>query len=161
MLISRTSQYAVQSLIYIATQSQDTPILSREVAEKLHVPAAYLAKIMQTLCKGGLVTSYRGRLGGFCLREDPEKIDLMRILMITEGPEFTKDCLLGLKECSDATACPMHHQWTPIKQEVIKLLTQQTLAMLSEAVRSGKYRLSDMPTALLPSSTPIKITAQA
>lgn len=161
MLISRTSQYAVQSLIYIATQSQDSPILSREVAEKLHVPAAYLAKIMQTLCKGGLVTSYRGRLGGFCLREDPERIDLMRILTITEGPEFTKDCLLGLKECSDATACPMHHQWTPIKQEVIKLLTQQTLAMLSEAVRSGKYRLSDMPTALLPSSTPIKITAQA
>ena len=162
MLISRTSQYDVQSLIYIATQNQASPILSREVAEKLHVPAAYLAKIMQTLCKGGLVTSYRGCLGGFCLREDPEMIDLMRILTITEGPEFTKDCLLGLKECSDATACPMHHQWTPIKQEVIKLLTQQTLAMLSEAVRSGKYRLSDMPTALLPSSaTPIKITAQA
>lgn len=161
MLISRTSQYAVQSLIYIATQNQDAPILSREVAEKLNVPAAYLAKIMQTLCKGGLVTSYRGRLGGFCLRENPEKIDLMRILTITEGPEFTKDCLLGLKECSDATACPMHHQWTPIKQEVIKLLTQQTLAMLSEAVRSGKYRLSDMPAALLPSSTPVKITAQA
>lgn len=156
MLISRTSQYAVQSLIYIATQEQNEPILSREVAEKLQVPAAYLAKIMQTLCKGGLVTSYRGRLGGFCLREAPEKIDLMRILLITEGPEFTKECLLGLKECSDATACPMHHKWAPIKQEVIKMLTEQTLAMLSEAVRSGKYRLSDIPYALMP-GTPVQM----
>ena len=160
MLISRTSQYAVQSLIYIATQDQNSPILSREVAEKLQVPAAYLAKIMQTLCKGGLVTSYRGRLGGFCLREDPEKIDLMRILLITEGPEFTKDCLLGLKECSDATACPMHYKWQPIKQEVIGMLKEQTLAMLSEAVRTGKYRLSDIPHALMP-STPTPVHAVA
>lgn len=150
MLISRTSQYAIQSLIYIATQEQNIPILSREVAERLHVPAAYLAKIMQTLSKGGLVNSYRGRLGGFCLRESPDRIDLMRILLITEGPEFTKDCVLGLKVCSDATACPMHHRWQPIKQEVIAMLTQQTLANLSEAVLTGKYRLSDIPAALIP-----------
>ncbi|MDR2220811.1 MAG: Rrf2 family transcriptional regulator [Methylobacillus sp.] len=157
MLITRTSQYAVQSLIYIATQNQGLPILSREMAEKLHVPAAYLAKIMQMLCKGGLVTSYRGRFGGFCLREEPKKIDLMRILLITEGPEFTKDCLLGLKECSDATACPMHNRWKPIKQEVITMLTEQTLAMLSEAVLTGKYRLTDIPHNLMPDSTSIPI----
>jgi Rrf2 family protein len=150
MLISRTSQYAIQSLIYVATQGQNEPILSREVAERLQVPAAYLAKIMQMLCKGGLVNSYRGRLGGFCLRESPEKINLMQILLITEGPEFTKDCLLGLKVCSDETACPMHNQWKPIKLEIIELLNQQTLAMLSEAVLTGKYRISDIPYVLLP-----------
>lgn len=59
MLISRTSQYAIQALIYIALKEAGTPILSREVAEQLGVPAAYLAKIMQTLCKGGLLTSFR------------------------------------------------------------------------------------------------------
>ncbi len=150
MLISRTSQYAIQSMIYIATQAPGTPVLSREVAEKLQVPAAYLAKIMQLLSKGGLVTSFRGRLGGFCLREEPEKIDLMRILLITEGPDFTKDCVLGLKVCSDETACPMHTKWKPIKEEIIRLLHQQTLSMLSEAVLSGKYRISDIPYALLP-----------
>lgn len=150
MLISRTSQYAIQSLIYIATQEQGMPILSREVAERLEVPAAYLAKIMQVLCKGGLVTSFRGRMGGFCLRDDPDKIDLMRILLITEGQDFTKDCVLGLKVCSDETACPMHQQWKPIKQEIIDMLNQQTLGTLSEAVKSGKYRISDMPQSLLP-----------
>lgn len=152
MLISRTSQYAIQSLIYIATQEQGAPILSREVAERLQVPAAYLAKIMQVLCRGGLVTSYRGRLGGFCLREDPAKIDLMRILSITEGPDFTKDCVLGLKVCSDETACPMHQKWKPIKDEIIDMLKKQTLETLSDAVKGGKYRLSDMPGALFPAT---------
>lgn len=150
MLISRTSQYAIQSMIYIATQPLGAPILTREVAEKLQVPAAYLAKIMQMLCKGALVTSHRGRLGGFCLREDPAKIDLMRILLVTEGVEFTKDCLLGLKVCSDETACPMHKKWKPIKEEIIQMLNQQTLSMLSEAVLSGRYRISDILYSVLP-----------
>jgi len=150
MLISRTSQYAIQSLIYIATQPPGAPILSREAAERLQVPAAYLAKIMQVLSRGGLVTSFRGRLGGFCLREEPEKIDLMRVLQITEGPDFTKDCVLGLKVCSDETACPMHQKWKPIKEEIIEMLKQQTLATLSDAVKTGKYRISDLPQVLLP-----------
>jgi Rrf2 family protein len=150
MLISRTSQYAIQSLIYIATQPPGEPVLSREAAERLQVPAAYLAKIMQVLCRGGLVTSFRGRLGGFCLREDPEKIDLMRVLQITEGQEFTKDCVLGLKVCSEETACPMHKKWLPIKEEIIAMLKQQTLSTLSDAVKTGKYRISDLPQALLP-----------
>jgi len=148
MLISRTSQYAIQTLIYIAAQDY-TPVLSREAAERLQVPAPYLAKIMQALCKGGLVNSFRGRLGGFSLGAKPEDITLMQILQITEGPGFSKDCLLGLKVCSDETACPVHHQWKPIKLEIIDLLNKQTLAILSEAVRSGKYRISDLPQALL------------
>jgi Rrf2 family protein len=150
MLISRTSQYAVQALIYIALKGEGAPILSREVAEQLGVPSAYLAKIMQVLSKGGLLDSYRGRLGGFALREAPEKVDLMRIVLVTEGQDFTKDCVLGLKVCSDETACPMHEKWLPIKLKIIDMLNEQNLAGLAEAVRAGKYRLTDIPGALLP-----------
>jgi Rrf2 family protein len=150
MLISRTSQYAIQALIYIALKGKGSPILSREVAEQLGVPSAYLAKIMQVLSKGGLLDSFRGRLGGFSLRESPEKVDLMRIMLVTEGQEFSKDCVLGLKVCSDETACPMHVKWMPIKMEITAMLGDQNLAGLADAVRAGKYRLTDIPGALLP-----------
>ena len=69
MILSRTSQYALQALIFIATRPPGEPVLNREIASYLDVPPAYLAKIMQSLCKGGLLYSFRGRLGGFCLRE--------------------------------------------------------------------------------------------
>lgn len=151
MLISRTSQYAIQALIYIALKEVGTPILSREVAEQLGVPAAYLAKIMQMLCKGGVLTSFRGRLGGFALKQKPEQIDLMRVMLVTEGQDFTKDCVLGLKECSDETACPMHVKWKPIKTEIINMLNDHNLATLADAVRVGKYRLTDIPGVLLQS----------
>lgn len=145
MILSRTSQYAVQALIYMATQPNVTPVLNKDIASQLGVPAPYLAKILQGLAKGNLLFSFRGRLGGFCLRETGDKITLMQILLLTEGPAFTQSCLLGLKKCSDETACPLHFRWLPVKKKIIDLLQDATLDKLAKAVESGKYRLADMP----------------
>lgn len=148
MILSRTSQYAVQALIYMATQPNATPVLNKDIAARLGVPAPYLAKILQGLAKGNLLFSFRGRLGGFCLRETGDKITLMQILLLTEGPAFTQSCLLGLKKCSDETACPLHFRWLPVKKKIIDLLQETTLDKLAKAVESGKYRLADMPGQL-------------
>ncbi|KAB2308611.1 Rrf2 family transcriptional regulator [Betaproteobacteria bacterium SCN2] len=147
MILSRTSQYAVQALIYMATQPMGTPILNKDIAAKLNVPAPYLAKILQSLAKGNLLYSFRGRLGGFCLKEDGARMTLMDILLLTEGPAFTQSCLLGLKKCSDDTACPVHFRWAPVKEKIISLLKETTLDKLAKAVQSGKYRLADLPHA--------------
>ena len=148
MILSRTSQYAVQALIYMATRSSATPVLNKDIATQLGVPAPYLAKILQGLAKGNLLFSFRGRLGGFCLREEGNKITLMQILLLTEGPAFTQSCLLGLKKCSDETACPLHFRWVPVKKKIIDMLQDTTLEKLARAVESGKYRLADVPGML-------------
>lgn len=149
MILSRTSQYAIQALIFIATQPPGVPVLIRNVAEHLGVPPPYLAKIMQSLARGRLIDSFRGRQGGVCLREGGEKTDLMQILTLIEGPGLTENCVLGLKICGDETACPVHNQWKPIKTRIVNMLHQQTLGKLAAAVRSGKYRLTELPHALL------------
>lgn len=148
MLLSRTSQYAIQSLIFLATYEPGKPVLSRHVAERLGVPVAYLAKIMQDLVRGGLLSSTRGRYGGFFLRENPSEVNLTRILELTEGVRFTDECVLGLKTCSDETACPLHRRWMPIKERVLDMLRQETLEDLAQAVKSGLYRIADFPKTL-------------
>jgi Rrf2 family protein len=154
MILSRTSQYAIQALIFIATQPRGVPVLIRTVAEHLGVPPPYLAKVMQDLGRGKIIHSFRGRQGGVCLREGGEKTDLMQILTLIEGPGLTENCVLGLKICGDETACPVHTQWKPIKTRIVKLLNQQTLGKLAAAVRSGKYRLTELPYSLLESAGP-------
>lgn len=149
MILSRTSQYAVQALIYMATQPANTPVLNKDIASQLNVPAPYLAKILQSLAKGDLLYSYRGRMGGFCLKEDGMELSLMDILLQTEGPSFTHSCLLGLKKCSDETACPVHFRWLPVKEKILGLLKETNLGKLAKAVQSGKYRLADLPGVML------------
>lgn len=161
MILSRTSQYAIQAMIFIATQPRGVPVLIRKVAEHLGVPPPYLAKIMQSLSRGKLIDSFRGRQGGVCLHEGGEQTDLMKILTLIEGPGLTDNCVLGLKICGDDTACPVHTQWKPIKTKIVKLLTQQTLSKLASAVQSGKYRLTDLPFAALESRGVARGAAQA
>ena len=106
MILSRTTQYAIQALIYMATQPPGVAVLNRTIAEYLGSPSPYLAKILQELCKGNLLYSFRGKQGGFCLRERSDKINLMQIAMLTEGTGFTENCVLGLKVCSENTPAP-------------------------------------------------------
>ena len=149
MILSRTSQYAIQALIYMATQPRGVAVLNRTIAERLGAPPTYLAKVLQNLCKNNLLYSFRGKQGGFCLRERGEKINLMQIVLVTEGAGLAEECVLGFKVCSDKAPCLMHVEWSRIKQEIVKLLRSQTLGSLATAVLSGKYRLVDLPATVL------------
>jgi Rrf2 family protein len=154
MILSRTSQYAIQALIYLATRPRGELILRRELAQHLNLPPTYLAKILGALCNGGLLYSTRGRRGGFCLRENVEHADLLQVLCLTEGASFSQGCVLGLKDCADDSACPMHCDWKPIKARIVRALGRQTLHGLAKGIQSGKYRLADLPMALLVAAEP-------
>lgn len=145
MLISRTGQYAIQALVYIGLQGAGSLTNVLDLARNLDVPAAYLAKVLQELGRHGLVNSIRGRSGGFGLGIAADKISLLRVLSLVEGEKFHHECLLGLKECGDDTACPMHGAWKPIKTEILDVLEEQSIATLALAVSQGKYRLTDIP----------------
>ena len=145
MLISRTGQYAIQALVFMGLQGADAFVNVQDLAKNLDVPAAYLAKVMQVLGHHGLVSSARGRTGGFRLGMAAADINLMQVLSLVEGEKFHHECLLGLKQCGDETACPMHTKWKPIKTELLEVLESQSIALLALAVSEGKYRLTDIP----------------
>lgn len=155
MILSRTSQYAIQAMVLVAMQPPGTMILNRDIALRLNVPRAYMAKIMQALSKGELIRSTRGRLGGFYLPEGFARESLLRIIAVTEGEEFTQTCVLGLKECADETACPLHCRWGPIRRRTLNLLRTLTLAKLARAVRAGRYRLADIPCTVAGDESPL------
>ena len=133
----------------MAIQPRGVAVLNRTIAEHIGVPPTYLAKVLQNLCRSNLLYSFRGKQGGFCLRERGKEINLMQIVHITEGSGFTEECVLGFKVCSDKIPCLMHAEWLPIKQEIVKLLRDQTLGFLATTVLSGKYKLTNLPGAVL------------
>jgi Rrf2 family protein len=147
MLLSRTSEYALQALIYLAAQPPGKPVLNREVARYLGVPAPYLTKILKDLGKRGLVLSQKGRGGGYLAAPAVFGTSIREVVELVDGPAVFQGCLLGLKTCSDATACPVHHTWAPLKLRLLELLSHQTVGGMAEAVRSGRYRVTDLLAA--------------
>jgi Rrf2 family protein len=56
-----------------------------ELAEIEAVPANYLVQILSELRNGGLITSRRGKQGGYILARAPDKITLYDIVKLIEG----------------------------------------------------------------------------
>ncbi len=51
MLYTKSAEYAIQALIYLAEKNSNDPIMVSEVAEAYDIPRQFLAKIAQTLVK--------------------------------------------------------------------------------------------------------------
>ncbi|MBL8858897.1 MAG: Rrf2 family transcriptional regulator [Planctomycetes bacterium] len=129
-MLSRSSEYAIRALTYLAQRPQVQLHLAREMAEQLHLPAPFLGKVLQPLVTKGLIRSQRGRSGGFSLAKPPAQIRLLDIVEAEEGLASENKCLLGQLDCSDANACPMHEYWQRAANEFRDRLTRTTLADL-------------------------------
>lgn len=131
MILNRSSQYTLQALIHMLAHPAGHPILARDLAEALHLPPHYLAKLLQKPCRVGWLQSLRGRGGGFALSPGTGKVTLLEVLTLTEGERINRECLLGLKDCDDKTACVLHCQWKPIKQAFLGQFGGYTLTQLA------------------------------
>lgn len=141
MIFSRSSQYAIQALVLLATEPQGSHVLCRTLAKRLDLPLPYLSKLMQEFSRRGIVGSSRGRQGGYFMMRSPDQVSLMEVMTVIGGERATKECFLGFKECSDETACAMHCRWRPVKEKLFSLLQEQSLGKLVEAVKQGRCQL--------------------
>jgi len=92
--ISVKTAYACRVLAQIARLHGTGELAHVEALAKLEaVPPNYLAQILSELRDGGLITSRRGKTGGYALARSPEDISLFDIVTLVEGDvlEFGSD----------------------------------------------------------------------
>jgi Rrf2 family protein len=145
MLYSKSAEYAIQAMLYLAENEEKGLAMVSSIAETYDIPKHFLAKLVQTLTKNHLIKSYRGRNGGIKLGREANKITLLQIVSAIEGPPPEQDmCVIGLDVCSDNVACPLHNQWQHVKTLVQDTLQHQTLEDLTEGMRSKRQELANM-----------------
>lgn len=134
MIQTDSGKYAVRALAYIAgREDPGQPISAAEVAEAENIPPYYLAKVLQDLARAGILSSVRGRGGGFRMTQSPEEIHVLDVLRAVENVKrLTEDCVLGLDSCSDDVPCPMHSTWKSFREVLLTRLEVLTVADLVE-----------------------------
>ena len=119
MIYSKTCEYAILALLFLAGKPQGEYFLTRVVSKETGVPAPYLAKIFRDLTHNKILISRRGAAGGVALALDPEKLSLKKIVDVIDDPEHLKSCVMGLDHCSDKNACPLHQVWTASRKKIM------------------------------------------
>ncbi len=135
VIFSRACEYALRGLVKMASQPDQSTWTIQEIAKQSDSPAPFLAKTFQLLVKGRVLTSLKGRLGGFSFARPPDQIFLIDIVDIIDGTRLTHDCALGLPDCSDDSPCPFHVHWRNIRKPIIEALSQESLLALAQRLR--------------------------
>lgn len=137
-LFSRSTEYAIQAMLYLATKPPGERTLIKEIAPKLEIPIHFLAKILQTLSRKGLLISIKGPNGGFALGRPANEITLLQIVEIFDEPGFLDNCVIGLPKCSSDHPCPLHPTWADLKERIKNMLADESIEHLMK--NSGDER---------------------
>ncbi len=88
MRLTNYSDYALRSLIYLATKPEPTLLANiSDIANSYHISKSHLTKIIQQLGQLGYIDSVRGKNGGIRLAHAPKDINLGELIKKIE-PDF-------------------------------------------------------------------------
>lgn len=131
-MLSKSSEYALRAVLYLARQPRDLPVRASDIASGLGVPANYLSKILHTLSREGVVTSERGPGGGFRLARPPHRTTLAQVVEPFDAFNSRELCLLGRRRCHDDKPCGAHERWREVFDPVIDFFRETMVAELLE-----------------------------
>lgn len=124
--ISEALSLAIHGLHFLALEEENQEKV-KDLARKMGVSEAHLAKVFQRLVKAGILYSSRGPKGGFVLAKKPEEVTLLEIYQALEGSLREEVCLLQ-KEVCPFSRCIFGDFLTVVNQEFRRYLAQRTLA---------------------------------
>jgi Rrf2 family protein len=127
-MFSQTAEYALRIIVFLGTlrgQSATT----KQLAAATRVPEGYLAKILQSLSRAGLVNSQRGLHGGSTLRRDPGQISMYDVVTAIAPLPRIQTCPLGL-ESHGTNLCAVHRRLDDAVAMVERVFRETTIADL-------------------------------
>lgn len=129
MIFGASATHALRALAHLAAHEGDDAILGRDLAREAEVPPHYLAKVLATLARKGVLAASRGVKGGYRLARPASEITLLDVLEPLEGKRLRPGCLLRPDgACTDDRACSAHAAWGGMKAAFTRFLESTTLA---------------------------------
>ena len=128
--IGKLTDYAT---VILATLAADRSRLlnASTLAERTHIAAPTVSKLLKQLHRAGLVNSTRGTHGGYQLARDPDQISAGAILDALEGPLALTECSAGSGHCGIEHTCSVGRAWQKLSVSIRRSLYVISLALLA------------------------------
>jgi Rrf2 family protein len=142
-MLGKTTEYAIRALVYIYIQNQKGKRPGyKEIAKEIDSPEQFTAKVLQNLARVQMVSSMKGRGGGFYFEESKSTLSLYEVIKVVEGEKVFSKCGFGLKECDCDSPCPMHEDYFPVREGFHQLATNATIQSLAGKINEHQAILT-------------------
>ncbi len=132
MRFSTRATYGMRLCFMLALSK--SPLSAAQLVKQTDVGIKYLEQLLGMLKRGGIVTAFRGKSGGYILAREPEKITVGDMLTALDDGFVAPACVWGT--CDDMY-CPNRNVLTKINNEIGKVFDSVTLSDIVSDYRSN------------------------
>jgi Rrf2 family protein len=139
--LTKKADYGLMALKYLAEQAetngagrpaQSTSASAKAIADAYHIPPQLLAKILQTLTRGGILVSTAGTNGGYSLARPASEINAFEVIRAIDGPLFITSCITIHGTCDLHGTCTIKEPLRKVNDSIKDMLSGLSIADLVE-----------------------------
>lgn len=120
--------YGVRALVDLTNHEGKGVVRAIEISQRQGIPQPYLAHVLRTLNKNGIVKSLRGPLGGHSLAMAPSDITVSMVMNFLGGSTKLVSCLADLNSCDQSPVCGQRDVWREAEAALNAVLQSKTIA---------------------------------
>jgi len=129
--LSKKADYALLAMRHLAAHSDRGAVSARELAETYDLPPELLAKVLQKLVRGQLLTSIQGIRGGYGLARPAASISVADVITAVDGPLTVTACSETNHNCDQYSKCNIRDPLWHIKDRIVSALAATSIAGLA------------------------------
>lgn len=131
--ISKLADYAILVMVEMARDPL-TVMSAQALAERAGIELPTASKVLKLLGQAGIVQSFRGPAGGYCVQRPAAEISVAEVISAIEGPIAMTECSIHEGLCSVEATCNARENWQKISRAVAGALQDVSLAEMAGAV---------------------------
>jgi Rrf2 family protein len=128
--LSKKADYALLAMRHLAANADRGAVSARELAEAYDLPPELLAKVLQKLVRGRLLTSIQGIRGGYGLARPASAISVADVIQSIDGPLTVTACSETNHNCDQYSKCNIRDPLWQVKDRIVAALAATSVADL-------------------------------
>jgi Rrf2 family protein len=146
MQLTRAADYAVRVTIYLASLPENERALLPALSRATGAPQSFLSKVLQALCRAGMIHSRRGQTGGFEILNRGRRASMREVIEAIDGPIYINLCMMSGASCDRKSYCPAHPFWSQAQEAMLGVLNSAKIAdMAAQAAAPTPRASGDVP----------------
>ena len=135
-MLSQKARYALRSLVAL-TRAEGAQLTAGDLSARSGAPRKFLEAILLELARRHIITSRRGKFGGYALARPPEEITFAEVIRVIDGPLALAPCVSKTAfrkcdGCADLETCPLREALMMARDATAHVLEGYSLADAAE-----------------------------
>jgi Rrf2 family protein len=132
-MLSSKAKYGLKAMVHLGRREGTGPALIADIAGAERIPKKFLDAILLELKNSGLLSSKKGKGGGYVLARPSGRITAGDIIRVLDGPLAPVPCVSRTAyrpcdDCADETACTVRAVMQDVRDAMAAILDNTSLA---------------------------------